>query len=540
MEKFIRGELNELPNELNILPFKVRSIFYLLADFYFKNKEISKALKYYIADLSNRPTRFHAWAGLALSKADLMGTKLSSCTSTTPTEMIQESDEVLRCFEQCLKIDEKQQKLWIEYGSYAYTLHSYCSRCLKQNTESTEISGFLAEKKEKCLEITHNCFTEMVNMKLKKPTDEKFDAKQDVNPDVNVEDEKWLYHYMLGKVAEKRKKPPNIVIDQYLKSAEYLHESGVIYPLRISSANTSSLVLEALEIFYRITATIIKYMERHSVVEYSLGKYFINILKQQAVSPFALNQAKVTESTLNAVAEQQQRKRKINVTNEETSKSKLAKVEVARKSSSETKESDKPSEADVLEKTEETKTEADVDINEPTCSAYLKPQNEDVKNIAEKNADSSLRRGSQESSTTTTTQSTATASTSSSGSTSSSSDSDSSSDSSSDGDDNPNSSNPNSSSEEDSSKDENAPLDERNINLIYKMCIKNFEECITRYAEHHKSFYRLVLIYMNGPERIRDIEKCNQLLLGSYTTNLGNSIAGLFAERKNNNIFHVR
>lgn len=71
------------------------------------------------------------------------------------------------------------------------------------------------------------------------------------------------------------------------------------------------------------------------------------------------------------------------------------------------------------------------------------------------------------------------------------------------------------------------------------MCMKNLEECITRYPEHYKSIYRLAVIYLNGPEKIRDIKKCNQLLLGTYPTVLGNQVQGLFTDRKNNNLFNV-
>lgn len=89
-------------------------------------------------------------------------------------------------------------------------------------------------------------------------------------------------------------------------------------------------------------------------------------------------------------------------------------------------------------------------------------------------------------------------------------------------------------------QDDNAPLDEKHIDTIYKMCIKNLEECVTRFPEHYKSIYRLVIIYMNGPEKMRSDEKCNQLLLGTYTTELGNQIPGLFTDRKNSNLFNVR
>lgn len=88
-------------------------------------------------------------------------------------------------------------------------------------------------------------------------------------------------------------------------------------------------------------------------------------------------------------------------------------------------------------------------------------------------------------------------------------------------------------------QDPNTPLDDKYIELIYEMCIKNLEECVTRFPEHYKSIFRLVQVYLHGPSSIKNLEKCNQLLLGTYTTALGNQIQGLFTDRKNNNLFNV-
>lgn len=107
MKKFIGGELDELPKPLDILPYRINSIYYLLADYYFKNRDFSKTVKYYVLDLSNCPTRFDAWAGLALSKASIMETKLNACSPISTEEWIQQSEEVLRCFKQCFKIDSQ-------------------------------------------------------------------------------------------------------------------------------------------------------------------------------------------------------------------------------------------------------------------------------------------------------------------------------------------------------------------------------------------------------------------------------------------------
>lgn len=128
------------------------------------------------------------------------------------------------------------------------------------------------------------------------------------------------------------------------------------------------------------------------------------------------------------------------------------------------------------------------------------------------------RRGSQESAMTSTTTTTTTHSSSTS--------SDSSSD----------SSDSDSTSSDDETDQENVYVDEETISTIYKMCIKNFEECISRFPEHYKSIYRLVYHFLNINE---SLDKCRQLLLTSdYKTTLGNSVGGLFHERKNNNFFN--
>lgn len=89
-------------------------------------------------------------------------------------------------------------------------------------------------------------------------------------------------------------------------------------------------------------------------------------------------------------------------------------------------------------------------------------------------------------------------------------------------------------------QDPNSPLCDSAVENIYKTCIRNLEECVTRFPEHYKSIYRLVLIYLNGPECVKDVEKCRQLLMGTYTTALANQIQGLFSDRKNSNLFNVR
>lgn len=231
-------------------------------------------------------------------------------------------------------------------------------------------------------------------------------------------------------------------------------------------------------------------------------------------------------------------KRKLSMANEEAAKQKLAKVENSNPNSNTPKETEPVSseannekeaeKMDTAESSEATVKKPDEPLSEqksPSENVQIPPAAvPDV--VTDENVNSPLRRGSQESTATTTTVATTTTSTDSTS--SSSSDSSSSDSSSSDTED--------SSSEE----DENAPLSEKQIDSIYKMCIKNLEECITRFPEHFKSIYRLVQIYLNGPEKVKDVKKCSQLMLGTYTTALGNQIQGLFTDRKNNNLFNVR
>lgn len=140
--------------------------------------------------------------------------------------------------------------------------------------------SFLEEKKEESMKIAHECFTTLDKSK---------------NADV---DEKWLVRYMLGKLSEKRKEPSENAIEHYLKSAEYLYEHNATYPFKIIFTDLKNLSLEALELFYRITAAIIKYMEQHSTITKAVGRYFIKVLKQQAKCPFAMNQAKINGNIL--------------------------------------------------------------------------------------------------------------------------------------------------------------------------------------------------------------------------------------------------
>ncbi|XP_055599565.1 calcineurin-binding protein cabin-1-like isoform X2 [Uranotaenia lowii] len=129
--RFINGEQSTLiPKAVNILNFKIRPIYYLLADYYFKSRDFGKAIHYYVMDLTIESTRFDSWAGVALSKASKCETTLNSTEIFSANEFLYEANNSMKCFEQCLMINENDPQLWVEYGSFVYNVHSFCARFL--------------------------------------------------------------------------------------------------------------------------------------------------------------------------------------------------------------------------------------------------------------------------------------------------------------------------------------------------------------------------------------------------------------------------
>lgn len=96
-----------------------------------------------------------------------------------------------------------------------------------------------------------------------------------------------------------------------------------------------------------------------------------------------------------------------------------------------------------------------------------------------------------------------------------------------------------SSSDDDEEDDGPANLTERELELIYGICVKNLEECLVRFPEHYKSANRLVHHYLYAPQKLRNMVKARELLLSTYVTAMGSKVQGLFADRKGSNFFNV-
>lgn len=111
--------------------------------------------------------------------------------------------------------------------------------------------------------------------------------------DTSEPDERWLQYYILGKIAEKKKKEPAEYLQYYLtvrvcefylvlyylfafQAITLLDENNAQYPDKINYNNPQHLSVEALELHYRINASILKYLELHEGKDVSntLGDFF--------------------------------------------------------------------------------------------------------------------------------------------------------------------------------------------------------------------------------------------------------------------------
>lgn len=485
---FIEGQSDKNPLELgaSLLPYKIINLYYLMADFYFKSRDFIKAIKFYTLDLVVNPARFDSWAGMALSKASQIETKLNSLEQLGFEALWEECEQVLRCFECCINLNRYQTLLWIEYGSFCYIIHSYLSRYSKYATEQQSLDAIrqvLEERRTKLLNIAQQCFS--VTNSLQNSQTVSADESNDSN------DEKWLCQYMLGKISEKRQEEPKQYLNHYLLAANYLYECNATYPIKINHSNPTTLSVEALEIFYRVNAAIIKYISREQNISRSNGVLFNKVLRNLANSPFAFNKAKIDGNIL---------KRKIEEKNQ------------------------------ILTAASSATNNANIGKNMDTTNVTEVANKQQVSVTSEKekpatvvNRKSTSRRNSQESSLSlarSSSTSTVISSESSSGAESES-DTDTTTD-----------------TTKKAQRNDSALYSPEELKNIYRMVIQNIEECATRFPEHYKSLYRLIQYYINTSPEQANLEICEQLLMGQYKTTLGNVIYGLFYERKNNNLFN--
>ncbi|RVE68552.1 hypothetical protein OJAV_G00092750 [Oryzias javanicus] len=263
-----------LPADSAPAPPIINEIYYLLADYHFKNKEQTKAIKFYMHDICVSPNRFDSWAGMALARASRIQEKLNSNELKSDVPIWKHSEAVLNCFKRALEIDSSNLSLWIEYGTISYALHSFASRQLKQwrNELPPEVVKQMEERKDSMLETAFLCFQGASSC------------------EGDSDEEEWLIHYMLGKIAEKRKKPPVEYLQLYKKAAHYLHEEAARYPRKIHYHNPPDLAMEALELHFRLSTSMLKLLEANKPdLDHEL---LFTLLVEAATGPFARGEEK--------------------------------------------------------------------------------------------------------------------------------------------------------------------------------------------------------------------------------------------------------
>ncbi|KAJ1527313.1 hypothetical protein ONE63_008831 [Megalurothrips usitatus] len=269
MKAFLKGSSDTLPEVESSLPEAAWNLYYLLADYYLKTFKWEAAVKYYLLDVCLNPYRFDSWAGMALARATRLFTDINSCDTFDNDLQLRRKTEAQQCFEKAVELDPENTTMWIEFGNFAYTVHSFCSRLLKTETDSLSLEMFtkVEEEKDRMLATTERCFraAEMLD-----------------------QDEPWLQQYMLGKVAEKRGEGPFVFLKHYRLAAQLLFEAKAVYPLTVNYDPPQHYAFEAHEIHYRIHASILKDLELKE------GKYLTDdvenlykeILREAAEGPF--------------------------------------------------------------------------------------------------------------------------------------------------------------------------------------------------------------------------------------------------------------
>lgn len=139
---FVHGNIDTLPKPIHF-PLKTRSIYYLLGDYYFKQSDVKRSLKYFLLDLCICPLRLDTWACMALGIASQLEYKLTHCERfKSEMEFLDKAKSAQVCFKEALRLSSDHVTLWIEFGSFEYMVHSFCSRVLKYESDMLSMEKY--------------------------------------------------------------------------------------------------------------------------------------------------------------------------------------------------------------------------------------------------------------------------------------------------------------------------------------------------------------------------------------------------------------
>ncbi|XP_035713340.1 calcineurin-binding protein cabin-1 isoform X2 [Folsomia candida] len=485
-------------------------IYYLLADFYFKNQDLQKAVEFYIWDLTVCPLRFDSWTAIALTKTEDVVSKINACDAFKVDDVIVESDAVIRCFQQSVNLDMTNAKVRIEFGSFLYALHSVFTR--EMNLHKDKLTPELVEE----VQMRHSTYL----LRSKSLFEPYKVGGPDAPRDKTDEDDAWINHYMLGKVAEKTNSTePTIFISQYVLAGQLLHAKCSTYPSRINYYNPPDFALEALEIYFRIHASILKFIKH---IQEDSNKecedMLLKFLKDAEESPFMKSkQGRGTDG---------ENKRKKAAGSEETISRRektiinsvmqqiLDQVETmvaAEVPSSSTAGAVSNSSSN---SSTETTSSSEEDSNPVTANTTIQPAPPALQNLSlsafrdriraeeESNLKSKISENNSTSKTPETSQ------------------------------------NVKKSSPEEKNHAEKNPFfkDFASVRygLVISMCLKAMKECVSRCPQYFKAFYKLANAYVSFK---KDYKKAKEYLMGNNFTGT-NKVTGLYGERKPSNFFN--
>ncbi|XP_026683643.1 calcineurin-binding protein cabin-1-like, partial [Diaphorina citri] len=171
---------------------ELRDIYYYIGDYHFKNKVFNKAINYYLLDICVNHNRVDAWAAMTLSQQKLIEMCLNSGDTIEEADTIT-SDCLWTCnsFKIILSLDSTLLPLYIEYGTFAYTIAAFSSRRIKCDSVVGVMSleQFTALEKLKT-ELLATCSQNFLRATQVLHRHYKYNKIEN--------DEKWLHLYMLG------------------------------------------------------------------------------------------------------------------------------------------------------------------------------------------------------------------------------------------------------------------------------------------------------------------------------------------------------
>ncbi|CAF4481907.1 unnamed protein product [Rotaria socialis] len=258
-----------------------KDLYYLFADYYLKmgskdavtnESSKKKAQEYYIKDLCLNTKRFDSWAGLTVIEFYKIDEFITADDFDPRIFNVHMSASCF--FRQAVSVESNNHTLWMEYAEITYILQSYCSKYKEKATDYVPERSFLLNICKEAYEKANAC----------------------TDNDENKED--WTYLYMMAKIEEKLHR--NRLFDplkKYVAALDLLHENKALYPRKLghytSTSNSKGTLLgcHAVEMFYRIHASTLKYLNRHSKesVDLTIDKLneFYEFLTEMQNKPFA-------------------------------------------------------------------------------------------------------------------------------------------------------------------------------------------------------------------------------------------------------------